>query len=294
MLNNLAKEKTSNKGEHGSRTMERINQGVIAMLVNARTKVLIVEDYESWRRRYEKRLTQLGYKVIGADGLQGASDLISRHFFHAALIDMRLVDADASNEQGMVVLERLLQVGENTGTIVLTGYPPKREREAFVKYRVVDFLQKETLEEVQLFEALERAMEQSKKYLEEREKKDLEPRNLLSGFDLRGVEKRLMGGQSSDVLSILQNLLRPLVPLITSTKYTRIDTTWHYPIFETRYWSRYLGEAVNVRVGYRNQILEEVNQLRQTGKEIHLETQQSASGLWYIVRDVSPHEFVQA
>jgi len=109
--------------------------------------VLVVEDTVDWRRKLVNYLIETGeYDIQEADSYEKAHDLIQRHAFDVAVVDIRLVDWDEKNEQGMQLLRELDEAAQANGTraIVITGYGTKdRMREAFRDHQVVDFIEKQ-------------------------------------------------------------------------------------------------------------------------------------------------------
>ncbi len=255
-------------------------------------KVLVVEDMESWRRLYEGALKEAGYLPFITSDLDTALQLMTRHFFHAALLDVVLVDRDQNQEQGMQVLEKLLEIGEHTGVVMVTGYSTdERMDRAYSKYRVTRFLRKRTYDAAELLQEMAKASTQSTAYLESRRSDDLRPPNLVRQSNLRDLEMQLLGRASGRLVDLLQSLLHPCVPLLVCEKFEQIDTSGASPVFETHYWSRMMGEEILVRIGPRKQILYEVNELKQAGQHVFFATRQDVSGLRYVLPGESPSKF---
>ena len=256
------------------------------------SKVLIVEDNVSWLRIYEKLLKRHGYQIFIANEYPAALGLISRHFFHAAIVDIRLIEKDETNEQGMAVLNKLSETGEETGLIVITAYPTdERIKKAYTKYNVVDFIRKDKYDSEILLAGLEKAIKQSKGFLEKREKEEVNLANLIRKTNPQDI---FGPGAVDEIAHLLASLARPLIPLRTSSKFERIDITGQSRVFETRYWSRAFGEAFVVRLGSRKQIVKEAEELRRSGKDPFLTTRQSMSGIRYAVSGLSPEEFSES
>ena len=109
--------------------------------------VLVVEDTPDWRTKLVGYLIEEGeYSIHEADDYESASERIQTQPFDVAVVDIRLVDWDETNEQGMQLLRELDEIADILGTqsIVITGYGTKgRMREAFRDHRVVDFIEKQ-------------------------------------------------------------------------------------------------------------------------------------------------------
>src|SRR4028119_132578 len=107
-------------------------------------KVLVVEDDKTWIDIYERTLTKAGYNFHVAPNFNAASELITRHFFHVALLDIVLDERNHAQEQGLELLQRLQQTHEDTGFVLVTGYPSfERMDRAYAKLGVSRFLRKE-------------------------------------------------------------------------------------------------------------------------------------------------------
>jgi DNA-binding NtrC family response regulator len=109
--------------------------------------VLVVEDTPDWRAKLVGYLVEeKEYNVYEAGDYETATELIENQPLDVALIDIRLIDWDEKNEQGMELLRQLDEVAAVNGTqsIVVTGYGTgERMREAFRDHQVVDFIAKQ-------------------------------------------------------------------------------------------------------------------------------------------------------
>jgi DNA-binding NtrC family response regulator len=112
--------------------------------------VLVVEDTPDWRVKLVGYLLAEGeYNIFEAEDYETATKLLEEQPLDVALIDLRLVDWDEQNDQGMELLRQLDHVSQENGTqsIVITGYGTKeRMREAFRDHIVVDFIAKRTFD----------------------------------------------------------------------------------------------------------------------------------------------------
>lgn len=75
---------------------------------------------------------------------------LAETFYHLIVLDIRLDEADQTNIEGMDLLQTLnSHLGEAVTILMLTGYGTKAQmREAFKDYRVADFLEKQTFDNV--------------------------------------------------------------------------------------------------------------------------------------------------
>ena len=108
--------------------------------------ILVIEDHRDWRTKLVGYLLEEGeYNILWADNYENASELLQKRPFDVVTVDIRLVDWDEKNEQGMQLLRELDEITTAAGTqaIIITGYGTSTlMREAFRDYQVVDFIGK--------------------------------------------------------------------------------------------------------------------------------------------------------
>lgn len=84
--------------------------------------LLVVEDDPSWRFNYEEILSDEGYKVIFARNKDEAFQQLMEAKFNAVMIDLRLVDSDPKNTDGVEVLKKTRDLFPTMPVIVNSGY----------------------------------------------------------------------------------------------------------------------------------------------------------------------------
>ena len=129
-----------------------------------RPQILIVDDQENWREVLSDILSP-DYAVTPASDFDGAESLLQTKDFHVVILDIRLVDADGTNEQGLILLERLRRNrgDHDVEAIMVTGYPtPETATRSLVDLQATNYFQKSNFEvakfERAVREAAERAM----------------------------------------------------------------------------------------------------------------------------------------
>lgn len=113
--------------------------------MNRQGRVLIVDDLEKWRKELVSILQREGYATVSADTAATAFAYLQTEIYHVAVLDIRLVDLDQNNTDGIHLLRDLGKLGlhEATRIIILSAYGTQEHmREAFKDYRVADFLSK--------------------------------------------------------------------------------------------------------------------------------------------------------
>jgi signal transduction histidine kinase/CheY-like chemotaxis protein len=87
-----------------------------------RMNVLIVDDLQEWRDKFVSILGDAGYTIRTADSYLAASHELASHQFDVAIVDMRLVDHDDDNRDGLRLLEHIESAELDTRVIIVTGY----------------------------------------------------------------------------------------------------------------------------------------------------------------------------
>jgi two-component system nitrogen regulation response regulator NtrX len=110
-----------------------------------RGKVLIVEDYADWRDLLSGMLQREGLDVQTAGSLEKAQDALkSSKDLDLAILDIRLIEMDETNEDGMRLLSEIRKKQEFTRVIMITGHGTmEMQRKAFREYKAFDFFRKE-------------------------------------------------------------------------------------------------------------------------------------------------------
>jgi len=119
-------------------------------------EVLIVEDTKHWQEIFVEIMISQGFQVEIASSYLDAKQVLQRNSFEMAIIDIRLSEGDSFNIGGMKLLEDIRNVpGNTTNVVIVSGYATvELVRDAFKKFNVVDFIEKNTFEEVQFVELI--------------------------------------------------------------------------------------------------------------------------------------------
>lgn len=251
--------------------------------------ILVVDDEPVFLQIYSRILGSNIAHLHLADNKTDALEAIQRRFFHAAILDIRLANFDPTSEEGMHIAEAIYSNGESTGVILISGFgTPKRVRDAFRMYEAVDFLGKENFNREELSYALSRAISKGNNYVELCRQSMLEIKYLIRGIDSEKLVKTPSYPYIQDFERVLQYLVSPLLPIIASNKYEKLTEAF---IFETRYWSRYYGNAYTIKVGPRTHITELLDTLKRSGKLVESYTRASLSGIRYVDESLLPTDF---
>jgi DNA-binding NtrC family response regulator len=126
-----------------------------------RGKILIVEDFADWRELLEGLLQREGHQVEAVATLQDARDCIERtKDLDLAILDIRLVETDEANEDGMRLLGELREHQPFTRVIMITGHGTmETQRKAFREFQAFDFFRKEQFDSQDFRQGVREAVE---------------------------------------------------------------------------------------------------------------------------------------
>lgn|GEM_PF-591068 len=121
-------------------------------------RILVLDDEAKWREAISKALARSFHVDVAADPAV-AEELLESGLYHLLVLDISMdVDNNNRNIEGMQFLERLKAAGKTTGlvVIILSGFGQVLQaRDAFVKYGVTDFLEKQRFDNHQFAELVQ-------------------------------------------------------------------------------------------------------------------------------------------
>ena len=128
-----------------------------------RGKVLIVDDYGDWRELLSGLLEREGHWVHAVATKREALAYIDENKdLDLAVLDIRLVDMDETNEDGIRLLAEIRKRLSFTRVIMITGYGTmETQRKAFKQYQAFDFFSKAQFDSEEFKEAFQEAIEQA-------------------------------------------------------------------------------------------------------------------------------------
>jgi len=85
--------------------------------------ILVVDDQPSWRNALRMLLEQEGYVVTAVADFESACAVLDSQIFDLITLDVRLIDNEVFNVQGLGLLQRIKQAQVGAAVIMLTGYP---------------------------------------------------------------------------------------------------------------------------------------------------------------------------
>ncbi len=109
-------------------------------------KILVVEDLPSWQDLLTRTLARAGYEPHVAHSFSEAVVELKSAYYPLAIFDIRLVDREEDNVEGMTILDRLetLGLGDAMEKVMISAYGTREMmREAFKDHDVADFILKD-------------------------------------------------------------------------------------------------------------------------------------------------------
>jgi DNA-binding NtrC family response regulator len=122
-----------------------------------------VDDYADWRGLLSGLLEREGHLVDAVATKEEALAYVAENRdLDLAVLDIRLVDIDESNEDGIHLLSEIRKRLLFTRVIMVTGYGTmETQRKAFKQYQAFDFFSKAQFDSEEFKEAFQEAIEQA-------------------------------------------------------------------------------------------------------------------------------------
>ena len=128
-----------------------------------RGKVLIVDDYADWRDMLSGLLEREGHLVEAVGTKDAAWVYIKENKdLDLVILDIRLVETEDNNEDGMQLLAEIRKRLSFTRVIMVTGYGTmETQRKAFKEFQAFDFFSKAQFDSDEFRHAFQDAIEQA-------------------------------------------------------------------------------------------------------------------------------------
>jgi len=113
--------------------------------MNKTGRILVLDDEDPWRDEISSVLDRAGFEVESAGSTETAEQMLTKSFYHLAILDISMVPDNIYDDQGLVLLGRLAEVNSRDAmqVIVLSNYgTPEQMRTAFRDHNVADFQSK--------------------------------------------------------------------------------------------------------------------------------------------------------
>jgi DNA-binding NtrC family response regulator len=128
-----------------------------------RGRILIVEDFGDWRELLSGLLQREGHQVTAVATFQEARACIDEaKDLDLAILDIRLIETDETNEDGLRLLAEIHNRQASTRVIMITGHGTmETQRRAFRDYRAFDFYRKEQFDSEEFRQSVREAVVQA-------------------------------------------------------------------------------------------------------------------------------------
>jgi ActR/RegA family two-component response regulator len=220
--------------------------------------VLIVEDDEGWSDFYKRIVERQGKSTVRVATLADAETALASMTFAVALVDIGLDERDEANADGLLVMERIKEIGDPTSIIMITGKGTVQiTRDALKKYNSLDAFDKSEVNPSDVVRLVEEGI---KAYNEGFASKQLKVRDEFRG-DLGAIhwdDKILRGtdihGGIPELYKFLEDLFLSYLPVVRRRKSEHVRVDPDSSIAYGEYWSRAIGRPLLVCFGRQDRI----------------------------------------
>jgi two-component system nitrogen regulation response regulator NtrX len=128
-----------------------------------RGKILIVDDYSDWRNMLSGLIEREGHLVESVSTREAALAYIDENKdLDLVILDIRLVETEENNEDGMRLLAEIRKRLSFTRVIMVTGYGTmETQRKAFKEFQAFDFFRKAQFDSDDFRRSFQEAVEQT-------------------------------------------------------------------------------------------------------------------------------------
>jgi len=125
--------------------------------------ILIVEDYTDWRDMLSDLIRHEGYQVEAVGSFAAAQAYLRKsNDLDVAILDIRLMETDEANEDGMRLLALIYEGQPFTRVIMITGYGTmETQRKAFREFGAFDFFRKEEFDSDEFRKSVQEGVEEA-------------------------------------------------------------------------------------------------------------------------------------
>lgn len=230
--------------------------------------LLIVEDDRDWCAAYERAAAREGMHTVKvAKNLHDAESFINELQFAVAFIDVGLNVSDDQNVDGVRVMSKIRDIGDETSIVVVTGRSGRDvipiTRDAIRKYDAYEILRKSEIEPQDIRRLISDGIAEFQKKVSA---KHSAAHEVLMGdtpsWKWEDEMLRLTGakGGIQGLYAFLEGLLGEFLPLIISKAAAQSFTADAANGFaHGSFWSRSLGESVAIFFGNQSAVDERID-----------------------------------
>ncbi|MHA2275153.1 MAG: response regulator [Candidatus Kariarchaeaceae archaeon] len=104
------------------------------MKTKIKYSILVVDDQDNWREALTQLLSTEGYTIKAVASFKEAKEQIALNIFDLVILDVRLMDIDVFNVQGIELLRLVKDQEPAPKAIILTGYPESIRKGVLERY----------------------------------------------------------------------------------------------------------------------------------------------------------------
>jgi CheY-like chemotaxis protein len=120
-------------------------------------RILVLDDLQKWREELVDILQEGGFYAKAVSSAAEALKEVEKTFYHVLLLDVRLNDADPTNQEGIDLLYELKKRGLSDAikVVMISNYGDKEKtRKVFREYGVADFVFKDDFNDEKLLQVV--------------------------------------------------------------------------------------------------------------------------------------------
>jgi ActR/RegA family two-component response regulator len=224
--------------------------------------LLIVEDDDDWSAIYRRAARSEGLTTVRvAKDLSQLDDALREMTFAVALVDIGLDVADDRNVDGLLALERVRKLGDDTSLIVVTGRSGRDvlpiTRDALKKYEAFDAISKVPVEPDELRRLIKAGLEEYRRVVSRKGPRVSEvlrgttPATIWNWKMLR--ELQIRGGITA-LYDLLEKLVSDFLPVLKPQRDEVVTIDSDRSLAHGELWSRAYGHGVVVCFGDQHEV----------------------------------------
>ena len=101
-------------------------------------RILVVDDQPNWRELLTEVLGGKGYQVKAVECAEEAKAFLNNQYVDLAILDMRLIDDQTGNLEGMRLLREVKALHPTMKAVILTGYSEEKQKIKALDYYKAD------------------------------------------------------------------------------------------------------------------------------------------------------------
>lgn len=218
--------------------------------------IVVIEDNPSWQRTLKRNFSKIGdldCNIIVVDNYINASNNLRKCYYHVAIVDLNLSDADENNRDGWrLITDVFPTLGVRTSPILLTGHGTMQMADKGLrKYGVVASIEKDTLDLNELRGIIKESAESNEKIRVAGANGMLflkggnpDPKWRQKYLDILKPE-----GAEATLNLMVNALITPFLPLIPKKDLIAFSIDTKKDWLQGDFWSRMIGKAIRIYIG---------------------------------------------